>query len=61
MTSNLEIQNKVGFSKQENQNLEESLSKEFLGRFSAIIPYELISRRIKFSFFPYNCAIVFTV
>lgn len=46
MTSNLEIQNKVGFSKQENQNLEESLSKEFLGRFSAIIPYEKITEQI---------------
>ncbi len=46
MTSNLEIQNKVGFLKQENQNLEESLSKEFLGRFSSIIPFEKITEEM---------------
>lgn len=46
MTSNLEMQEKVGFTKEENDKIEENLSKEFLGRFDAIIPYQKITEDI---------------
>lgn len=46
MTSNLEPKEKVGFTKNANNNLEEVLSKEFLGRFDAIIPYQKITNEI---------------
>ena len=46
MTSNLETKEKVGFSNSKNQDLEEILSKEFLGRFDAIIPYQKITEDI---------------
>lgn len=43
MTSNLDQKDKVGFTKQNSSDLEENLSKEFLGRFDAIIPYKKIT------------------
>ena len=46
MTSNLEIKNKVGFVSSENGNLEEILSKELIGRFDAIVPYEKITENM---------------
>lgn len=45
MTSNLENKEKVGFNKTANDNLEENLSKELLGRFDAIIPYQKITEK----------------
>jgi len=46
MTSNLEIKDRVGFTKNANHDLEEILSKEFLGRFDAIVPYQKITSDI---------------
>lgn len=46
MTSNLERKDSVGFSKHTNNELEEILSKEFLGRFNAIVSYQKITREI---------------
>lgn len=46
MTSNLEIKNKVGFISSGNGDLEEILSKEFLGRFDAIVPYERVTKNM---------------
>ena len=43
---NLEIKNKVGFVSSENGNLEEILSKELIGRFDAIVPYEKITENM---------------
>ncbi len=46
MTSNLEAKERVGFMKNNSDNLEETLSKEFLGRFDAIIPFQKITKEI---------------
>ena len=46
MTSNLEQKDCVGFSKRHNNSLEEVLSKEFLGRFDAIVSYKSITKEI---------------
>lgn len=46
MTSNLEVGNKVGFINNKNSDLEEKLSKEFLGRFDSIVPYQKISEEV---------------
>ena len=46
MTSNLEVKEKVGFTKTRNNNLEENLSKEFLGRFEAIVSYQKMTEKV---------------
>lgn len=46
MTSNLEIKEKVGFINNANHNLEETLSKELLGRFDSIINYQKITEDV---------------
>ncbi len=43
MTSNVVNQKNVGFMERKNDNLNEYFSKEFLGRFTEIIPFETIS------------------
>lgn len=50
MTSNLEQKDCVGFAKRDNKELEETLSKEFLGRFDAIINYQKITKEIALEF-----------
>ena len=42
MTSNVINQESVGFINKENDTLNENFSKEFLGRFTDIIPFENI-------------------
>lgn len=46
MTSNLEQKSCVGFTTRPNNDLENTLSKEFLGRFDSIISYKPISEEI---------------
>ncbi|MCI8394226.1 MAG: ATP-dependent Clp protease ATP-binding subunit [Bacilli bacterium] len=46
MTSNLEVKDKVGFIKNANSELEEILSKELLGRFDAIVPYQKVNEEM---------------
>jgi ATP-dependent Clp protease ATP-binding subunit ClpC len=50
MTSNLEQKDCVGFAKRNSKNLEETLSKEFLGRFDAIVSYQKITKEIATEF-----------
>lgn len=50
MTSNLEQKECVGFAKRNNKELEENLSKEFLGRFDAIVNYQKITKEIATEF-----------
>lgn len=50
MTSNLEQKECVGFAKRNNKELEETLSKEFLGRFDAIVNYQKITKEIATEF-----------
>lgn len=50
MTSNLEKKDCVGFSKRNNNELEETLSKEFLGRFDSIVSYQPITKEVAESF-----------
>lgn len=50
MTSNLEQKDCVGFAKRDSKNLEETLSKEFLGRFDAIVSYQKITKEIATEF-----------
>lgn len=46
LTSNIKVSEKIGFSSQMNDQLEEVLSKELLGRIDAVLHYQKISESV---------------